>query len=239
MPETLDSFFTRRRPTADYPLLGQTILIVEDSRFASEALRLLCLRSGARIRRADSLRAAARHLATYRPTVAVVDLGLPDGSGLPLITELAEASPRIEVILASSGDDTARDVALAAGADGFLPKPLTSLAAFQSAVLAHLPPDARPPGPRAVQDDRINPDPLALRDDLAHAAEVAQRATDEATLNYLAKFLSGLARSAEDEPLMSAADAVARALDLGKDSKGTLSQLSMLVAERLAERDSV
>ena len=56
------------------PLTGLTVLVIEDSRFASEAVRLLCLKSGARIRRADCLRSAARHLRTYRPAVVIVDL---------------------------------------------------------------------------------------------------------------------------------------------------------------------
>ena len=49
------------------PLAGLTILAVEDSRFASESLRLLCLRSDARLRRADSLDQADRHLSVSAP----------------------------------------------------------------------------------------------------------------------------------------------------------------------------
>ena len=88
------------------PLLGLTILVVEDSRYACEAMRLLCLRSGARIRRADSLKSARKHLQVYRPSVVIIDLGLPDGSGAELIEALSTASPRVAVILGTSGDET-------------------------------------------------------------------------------------------------------------------------------------
>jgi DNA-binding response OmpR family regulator len=55
-------------------LFAVTILLVEDSRSASEAIRLYAAESGARVRRADSLHAASRHLAIYRPNVVMVDL---------------------------------------------------------------------------------------------------------------------------------------------------------------------
>ncbi len=82
MPEHLEHFMMSQTPTAERPLAGLTVLVVEDSRFASESMRLLCLRSGARIRRADSLRSARRHLAVYRPGVVIVDLGLPTDQAL-------------------------------------------------------------------------------------------------------------------------------------------------------------
>ena len=102
--DNIDDFMTTRAPTAQRPLLGLTVLVVEDSRFACEAVRMLCLRSGARIRRADTLASARKHLSIYRPTVVIVDLGLPDGSGLALIETLSQAQPRIDVILGTSGD---------------------------------------------------------------------------------------------------------------------------------------
>ena len=92
------------RPTREQPLAGITALLVEDSRCASEAMRLLALKSGARLRRADSLAAAHRHLSVYRPMLVIVDMGLPDGSGAELIGTLARAEPRVPVLLGTSGD---------------------------------------------------------------------------------------------------------------------------------------
>lgn len=116
MPQTLEDFLMTRQPTAERPLLGQTILVVEDSRYVCEALRMICQRSGARIRRADSLRSAERHLRTYRPGIVLVDLGLPDGSGLELIKALSPGEEDYPVVIAMSGDDAKADAAKSAGA---------------------------------------------------------------------------------------------------------------------------
>ena len=235
MPDHLDDFFFKQKPTPERPLQGQTVLVVEDSRFASEAMRLMCLRSGARVRRADSLESAARHLATYRPGIAVVDLGLPDGSGLGLITELKGATPPVEVVLAISGDSGLEDAAKAAGADHFFSKPLNSIAAFQSEILGRLPETARPIAPWPVHEDRVKPDELAFHDDLARVAEVIDAARTPEEISYLAKFLLGVARSAGDEDLVDAAYSLedhAADADAGK----MIGQVSDLVVQRLEAR---
>ncbi|MBC56441.1 MAG: response regulator [Confluentimicrobium sp.] len=216
------------------PLMGMTVLVVEDSRFASEAMRLLCLRSGARIRRADCLRSARRHLQVYRPTAVIVDLGLPDGAGDGLIAELAQATPRVGVILATSGDDGAQARARAAGADGFLAKPIASLAAFQQAILAPLPEAAGGRALRALPDEEIHPDTFAFRDDMIHAADLLTEGADAQTLDYLAQFLAGVARSARDAPLEQAAAGLADRRAQGMAAEAALARVSGLVQARIS-----
>ncbi|MEM7778603.1 MAG: response regulator, partial [Pseudomonadota bacterium] len=205
MPERLDALLLRQKPTAERPLTGQTVLVIEDSRYASEALRLMCLRSGARVRRADSLASAARHLATYRPSIAVVDLGLPDGSGVSLISELTSISPPVDVILAVSGDPALSDAAIEAGASAFVEKPLSSLVAFQDLILSHLPKGACPSGTRAVNEDEVTPDRIALRDDLVHLKSVLSGDDALDHLAYAAQFLASIARTAGDAALEATA----------------------------------
>lgn len=234
-----DPFQMNRFPTPSRPLLGVTILVVEDSRFACEAMRLLCVRSGARIRRADSIAAAERHLQVYRPTVLIVDLGLPDGDGAALIQAVHLARPRIPVILGTSGDDLAHDICIAAGADGFLPKPAHSLSQFQELILACLPEDQRPMGPRAVNEELVCPDTLAYRDDLAHAAELLCDGSDDKVLDYVAQFVTGIARSAADAPLITAGEALTIARMRGRSCRSDVARLAGLVQERLAGEAAV
>lgn len=227
-----DSLPIWRAQVPNRPLTGLTVLVVEDSRYASEAVRLLCLRSGARIRRADCLKSAARHLQAYRPDVAIVDLGLPDGDGTELIRRIAQG-PGAPVTLGISGEPSKRDEAIAAGAVDFLAKPIESLAAFQQTVLTALPDDIKPRGLRILPDDIVTPDNAALRDDLAHVAEVLASAQDTTAIEYISRFLEGVARSARDQQLADAAAALGRDYVDGHGLSTDLARISGLLHDRL------
>ncbi|EAQ04910.1 response regulator [Pseudooceanicola batsensis HTCC2597] len=226
-------------PTTSRPLLGMTILVVEDSRYASEAMRLMCVRSGARIRRADCLGSARRHLQVYRPTVMIVDLGLPDGSGLDLIAEMGRANPRVDVLLATSGDAALREAALDAGAVGFLEKPVQKLAAFQNAILTQVPEDRRPAGPRPVDPDDVEPDAVAYRDDMAAMADRLEQGADPPTVHYVTQFLRGVARAARDTVLLDAVDALRADQRSGRNTGGGVARVTGLLRDRAARRVSL
>lgn len=231
-------------PTADRPLMGMTVLVVEDSRFACESMRLLCLRSGARIRRADSVASARRHFKAYRPAIAIIDLGLPDGSGADLIEDLARATPRIPLLLGMSGDNFAEQIAISAGADGFLSKPVTSIAAFQSYLLMRLPRELAPAsGLRVVasgaQDAAPQPDPLAFQDDMAHVLTILSDKEEGDHVDYVAQFTKGVARSAADQVLEEAAVDLAQAREAGRPTDGALARLVMLAQDRMAARPNL
>jgi len=211
------------------PLQGLTVLAVEDSLYACDALRLMCYRSGARLRRAETLEAAGAHLRLYRPDVVLIDLGLPDGRGEGLIRRLALGSGPTPVILGMSGDPAGRQAALAAGAAGFLEKPFSSLSAFHHCILAHLPDRVALSG--VLEGAVIRPDPLAMRDDLAKAARLISAGPDERQRRYLAGFVLGLARSLQDSDLAEAAVAA-------REQAGLPGLVGML-SQRLREQGGV
>lgn len=223
LPEGPD--FANIGRAAALPLSGITLLAVEDSRFASEALRLLCQRSGARLRRAETLSAARRHLVVYRPDVVLVDLGLPDGNGVDLIRELGKSSAGACLVLAISGDPAGWSAAMRAGAAGFLEKPVDSLISFQQTILKHL--TGQAPTANSGLKHHIQPDPQALYDDLLHAAELVDN-DPTVPRRYVADFVRGLARSSQDGALERAAVAA-------QASDDALVQLVRLIRLRITE----
>ncbi|WP_133240325.1 response regulator [Pararhodobacter oceanensis] len=213
-------------PMTDEPFIPgfaippHTMLLVEDSRLAAEAVRLICRRSGIRLRRVETLASAALHLKTYRPDIVLIDLGLPDGSGLDLIRALAELSERPERIVAISGHDEMREVALDAGADAFLLKPV-SMAQHLRALTGYAP---LPSADLAAMDRALGlcaqarsgqrnagADPLALRDDLRKMRALLGGPEGRRHLQYAGQFLVSVGRALADEGFAEAAQsAVAR-----------------------------
>lgn len=207
------------------PLRGMTILAVEDSRFASEALRLYCQRSGARLRRAESLEAARQHLRCYRPDVVVIDLNMPDGPGTSLAREICER-PRRPRLIGMSGEALAQHSFLAAGVDAYLAKPVESLRMFQSTVLRVL--DSSLSRLTPVETDLPGPDPLAMRDDLRQALDMLAEPQDEGRARFVASFVEGIARLARDADLTRIASAARRSGTAG------IPALTEILAFRLA-----
>ncbi len=66
---------------------------------------------------------AVRRAAAVRPDVAIVDLKLPDGTGIDVVRSLRQDHPGIRcVVLTSFDDDEAVEAALDAGASAFVLK---------------------------------------------------------------------------------------------------------------------
>jgi DNA-binding NtrC family response regulator len=207
------------------PLQGLTLLAVEDSRFASEALRLICQRSGARLRRAESVATARAHLRVYRPDVVIIDMGLPDEPGQSLIAELASIQGFDGLILAISGDPDARQTALNAGAAAFIDKPIDGVFEFQQLILTHLSGPRMTPPPH--QTGRLSPDSQALRDDLNRAAGLIKMPDQQ---GYVADFVRSLARSSHDVALEQMACAATH--------DGGMDRLARAIAQRLRSTPS-
>lgn len=198
-------------PGAAFALPPRTLLLVEDSRLAAEAVRMLCRRLGIRLRRAESLAGAALHLRVYRPDIAMIDLGLPDGSGLTLISALARSMSRPQRLVAISGDSRLEEAALDAGADAFLLKPVS--VQCQMRVLTDEDfATAGCPEPRQ-RERNAGADPLALRDDLAMARDLLDDRSDVFNLPYAGQFCASIGRSLADSHLIEMAEAVSRTGD--------------------------
>lgn len=107
----------------------KTALIVEDQTPLAQWLEQTLREAfdGIEVSRVDSLLAGRRWLralgADSGPELALIDLGLPDGSGVELIRELSAAHPRCQCIVSTIyADDAHVFPALRAGARGYLLK---------------------------------------------------------------------------------------------------------------------
>ncbi len=234
MSDITSEFLYFLKPTPERPLLGQTVLAVTASHVVAAALHDLSLKSGARFRRADCLASATRHLVTYRPSIAIVDCCLPDGSGRDFVAQQAAARPRIPLIcrLAGKRPDAGQ-------ADLALPRPLPSLGGFQQTLLAHLPLPDRPAGLRLVKDspgtaDPGPTDPGALANDANLIADLLAGTPSPRSLAYAGDFASALGRCIGAPALVAAGERLTGALAAGRSVRDAAANLGAL-AGKLAQ----
>ena len=103
------------------------VLLADDHVQLQNALRRLLEPECEMVGRATTVAELIAEARTWRPDVVVVDLMLPDSSGLDACRQLKAALPAIGIVMLTAMDDPdVRDAALAAGASDFVPKRLAS-----------------------------------------------------------------------------------------------------------------
>lgn len=239
MEEFATSPHINRTRAIERPLLGLTILLVEDSRYFSDAVRLMAIRSGARLRRADCIHSARKHTKIYRPDAVIIDLGLPDGAGQDLIDEMMKI-PNAPPIIGISGGDvtTSEKQALDAGAIKFVQKPFFDLASFQQTILSVMPETSQANGfkPR-IAGDQVQPDAESLVEDYNYVSQILKDAIDAGNadkLDYSAQFLSSVAKVTGDDELIAQSVLLNTRLNTGQDCTTVCGHIQELLATRIA-----
>ncbi|MCL2386590.1 MAG: response regulator transcription factor [Defluviitaleaceae bacterium] len=102
---------------------GGYILMVEDEPVVQANNKKILERRGYVTRQAFSLAEARKHIKAETPRAIVLDINLPDGSGLDFLQELRKTSNIPVLMLTAMG--TQEDIihGLEAGGDDYLPKP--------------------------------------------------------------------------------------------------------------------
>jgi two-component system phosphate regulon response regulator PhoB len=132
----------------------KTILVVDDEAPVREVLRFSLERAGYAVAGATSAHNALRELDKYLPDLVVLDLGLPDMSGLELLQswrqeERTRSLPVI--ILTGRGGERERVTGLRSGADDYVTKPFS-----RGELLARIEAVLRRAAPKAVEVVEIN-----------------------------------------------------------------------------------
>lgn len=104
----------------------QQLLIVEDDKELNKGLCMALKSSDRQVTSCLNLQSAREQLWVQNPDLVILDINLPDGSGLNLLQEIKEKSPFLPVILLTA-NDTDMDIVegLEQGADDYITKPFS------------------------------------------------------------------------------------------------------------------
>ena len=101
------------------------VLLVEDDPAIARSIVYTLEREGMSVTHCLLLGDARRQLALRRPDVVVMDIGLPDGSGLDLCREIRAAGNLPVLVLSAQGEEIDRVLGLELGADDYMTKPFS------------------------------------------------------------------------------------------------------------------
>ncbi len=99
------------------------ILLIEDDANIRRFVRIALEDEGMEVFEAGDSKRGLIEASTRRPDIAIVDLGLPDGDGKTMITELRAWSAMPVLVLSAREREEEKVAALDAGADDYLVKP--------------------------------------------------------------------------------------------------------------------
>jgi two-component system KDP operon response regulator KdpE len=127
-------------------MTGARILVVDDEQQILRALRTSLRGAGYEVETADTAEGALAAAAMRPPEAVILDLVLPDGSGIDVCRELRKWSSAPVILLSAVGEEREKVAALDAGADDYVTKPvgIDELLARLRAVLRRTAPDADP-----------------------------------------------------------------------------------------------
>ena len=116
----------------------EQILIVEDDTTLNQGLCKALKENDRQIVSCESINEAKEQLSLGTVSFVLLDINLPDGSGLDLLKEIKEKTPTVPVILLTA-NDTDKDIVtgLEQGADDYITKPF-SLAVLRARVNTQL-----------------------------------------------------------------------------------------------------
>ena len=102
------------------------VLVVEDDKGIRDVLRVLLETEKYRVVEAPTAERAQIEARGHKPDLMLVDLGLPDGSGLGVIRHVREWSSLPVIVLSARTMEDQKIAALDAGADDYITKPFSA-----------------------------------------------------------------------------------------------------------------
>ena len=109
----------------EVPILKKQILLVEDETVFANAVKKHLSRKGYEIYLASDLKSANLHLKENIPDLILLDMRLPDGSGLDLLGEIKSMNTSVEILVMSAYGELDDAVsAMKLGASDYLKKPI-------------------------------------------------------------------------------------------------------------------